>query len=130
MPKPTKPKKSSAYVTGALMPTKPTKTKAPKKLTINVTEEDIKKGVPGDPCRCPISRALKRQGATNTEVDCNDISWIDKGGNFWTPSPPIVEAFIKLFDETEGRFGARALLRPFSFTVKPVRDDQDEQETT
>lgn len=33
----------------------------PERITINVTEQDIIRGVPDDVCKCPIARALKRK---------------------------------------------------------------------
>lgn len=34
------------------------------RLHVSVTQDDIRRGVPNDPCRCPVARALNRAADT------------------------------------------------------------------
>lgn len=71
-----------------------------KDVTVSVTEQDIKKGIKGDPCKCPVARALKRAFHERN---------ISAGAGFMFVGPPKrriswrtpedVTTFIERFDE-------------------------------
>lgn len=72
-------------------------------MKINVTQEDIKNGIPGDPYCCPVARACAR-ALNNKTVSTTGLSI-----NYWpTPydfkslhTPSTVTAFVYSFDNGE-----------------------------
>lgn len=80
----------------------------PKSKLIRVTEENIRKGTQGNPMRCPVARALRREfnvrrcTASHYFLDINGIS---------IPTPEIVRNFMRRFDSGER-------VKPFSFRLK------------
>lgn len=82
------------------------------KIEVNVTKEDIIKGVPKDGQSCPIALALLRAtGADEVDVTRESIT-IDRGGvRKRIKAPETATAFIDAFD-----YGYA--LDPISFTLE------------
>lgn len=94
---------------------------APDELVIEVTAEDIAKGVASDACRCPIALAVARQLRieaaeeslsvmdSQIKVHCgDDYRWRDR---YQLPSE--AEEFIEDFD-------SRAAVQPLAFTARRI----------
>ena len=79
------------------------------KYTINVTQEDIKLGVPTDECKCPIALACRRAIGMPVRVDAYAITV--SGVTCCLPNE--VDSFIQAFDTV----GRRAV-EPFSFEIE------------
>lgn len=85
------------------------------RITYEVTEQDIIRGVPGDNFRCPVARAMKRAGESlSTAVNLGVL-------------PKKVDNFIEKFDElcspemSEKPLRGKARLtqfKPFKFTAR------------
>lgn len=78
------------------------------KVNVEVTQEDIDKGIREDSCECPIARALKRFGYRSVDVedDCAGfyVKNADKSGMctsylFYLPKKAI--KFVSKFDNGE-----------------------------
>lgn len=85
--------------------------------TIEVTAEDIRRGVPRDICFCPVAIAGRRAGLDGCEVKIREILWFKrspKGLCTWdvaSANPPeTVTEFVRRFDVGEP-------VQPFSFTL-------------
>lgn len=81
-------------------------------IRVDVTEADIRTGVKGDMCNCPIAIAIKRAiGCSGVHVDG---MWIEVHEPFesWRQyrTPDVVDAFIDRFD-------AGQPVAPFSFVL-------------
>ena len=80
-------------------------------MKVDVTEEDLRAGIAGNRCYCPVARALKRAFSTeNVNVNYNNIRVVDK----LYASPPEVQAFVRNYDNLGGETP-----KPFSFEVGP-----------
>lgn len=97
------------------------------RLTIDVTENDIRMGRKENEAHCPVARAAKRalrekkvKGYTVTVPDPNYILLDDAKGweGIRVPLPAKAQKFISTFD-TEGK----KAVKPFTFTinVKEIR---------
>jgi hypothetical protein len=80
-------------------------------MKIEVTQEDIDKGIPEDSLRCPIGRAMYRTTGgvwmvyKNVMVPWQISCWKT------TSLPDIAEGFIKNFDK-------RLTVKPFTFEIE------------
>ncbi len=64
-------------------------------MTITVTDEDIEKGKPDSPSRCPIARAMTRLGCKNVWV----VEWyVDYDDVRDVQLPVEAQMFINQFD--------------------------------
>lgn len=84
-------------------------------LTVAVTKEDIDQGVPGDPCQCPLARALNRAldyAEGTVDVDANEY-WLGPQAKEPRPYrlPAAASAFVLAFDSDEP-------VAPFSFKIR------------
>jgi hypothetical protein len=84
-------------------------------ITIEVTQEDIDKGEPGEACRCPIARAVSRLTPPGTlvVVDGKGIEFQDletEVGFAGALLPYAAEIFAVRFDRCEP-------VSPFSFAL-------------
>ena len=77
-------------------------------MRIEVTQEDIDKGVKENCVKCPVALSLRRLFPGEWEVDVGDDA-IYAGGNWYTP-PDEAQEFIAKFDAGEP-------VAPFSFDV-------------
>ncbi len=78
-------------------------------VKVDVTEEDITRGVRGSCTACPVALALRR--ATGTNWASVDDSVMESAHSFnRAETPPEVVKFIYLFD-------AQGRVEPFSFEV-------------
>ena len=81
---------------------------------IQVTKEDIAKGIPQKEASCPIARAVRRVvGHRKVEVNYAGEILVD---NKEYETPANILGFITNFDNAE----SRKLCRPFSFILKKV----------
>lgn len=75
------------------------------KLIIQVTQEDIDKGIPGDECNCPIALALKRDPQIDPDTVCVDegtVEYFSQGGDkFRGFAYYDMRRFITRFDKRE-----------------------------
>lgn len=85
-----------------------------KKLTINVTAEDIRLGKKDQPASCAIARAAKRLGLKKVNVD-NTLDFSKDGREWFAVLPSKAKEFINRFDD-----GAK--VKPFSFSVEVQED--------
>lgn len=70
-------------------------------IIVDVTQEDIDKGVPGSPERCPIALALKKQNICAT-VNVNNKGIVDGGRGEWMKHWKLstrARLFTKRFDK-------------------------------
>lgn len=81
----------------------------PAEITIEVTADDIGRGVPVDPCQCPIALAAKRLGLDVVGVDEDGI-YVDQFDAAYL-IPEEAATFIDLFDSGE-------TVAPFVFTAR------------
>ena len=97
-----------------------------RKITVNVTQEDIDDGIPEEPCDCPIALALRRTLGPESEASVDVAeSGPDAGhayvGLFDQPDvrlPDACRQFIENFD-TYGRDTPEAWTpQPFSFELE------------
>jgi hypothetical protein len=72
------------------------------KLRINVTQDDIDRGRPGDSQRCAIARSLKRIGLSEIIVGPNTVQGRYEGIDFRVDATPEIRAFIAGFDGIAG----------------------------
>ena len=92
---------------------------APKKVTIEVTQTDIKKGDQGDMQSCAIARAVKRTMGDSPNVD--SLITVEIAGKTWFYDMPQKAAnFISKFDED------KSLVKPFSFVAKRSHHEGEE----
>lgn len=86
--------------------------KSPKKrITIKVTQKDIKKGTPNSSMFCPIARAYRRQ--TKRKGICVGYNSIEDDFGC-VDLPKRAQAFVVKFDHDEK-------VKPFSFNIFPVK---------
>lgn len=81
--------------------------------TIKVTQDDIRRGKPIDPCGCPIAIAIHRAtGDANLRVGGEHL-WTTTQDCFgWqVPLPPDALAWRRAFDRRER-------VSPFTFTIE------------
>lgn len=81
---------------------------APRKIKIEVTESDIKRGSQGSPNTCAIAKAVKRVMGDHPTVT-SDIEVTIAGKNYTYDLPLKAENFIINFDED------KKSVKPFSF---------------
>jgi hypothetical protein len=87
-------------------------------VIINVTQEDIDKGIPKECGKCPVALAIKRAGNFEfVSVDGCEI-YID-GSDFACPNE--VDFFIRDFDT-----GGPSAVFPFSFELTRVQDEDED----
>lgn len=85
-------------------------------IRIEVTREDIDKGVPGDPCRCPIALAAGRRFGGNPSVTYREIWKSLEGHERLGKLPPEAVEFATNFDE-------HLPVEPMSFWPVPIELD-------
>lgn len=78
------------------------------KLKVNVTRDDIKRGIPEDESYCPIARAVRRLGKKKLVLVDADICVL---GLHDFKLPRKAAKFIDKFDNGE-------TVKPFSFTMQ------------
>lgn len=81
---------------------------------INVTQEDINKGVQGKINTCAVARSLKRHFNENNVSVADDEIKVD--GYTAEKVPVTVANFIGKFDDD------KKIVKPFSFVLKLVRN--------
>lgn len=84
-----------------------------KTIHIEVTQDDINRGIPKNACRCPIALAVRRTTGVECAVrPCG--SYLHQNGSgidvVSFALPDIASRFIKMFDE----YGS---VQPFSFDI-------------
>ena len=80
------------------------------KYKIQVTKQDIKNGVPGQACKCPISLAISRaSGMKKVFVEGPSIPLHNY--RYFGSKPDQIEQFIERFDEGDK-------VRPFNFELE------------
>lgn len=87
-----------------------------KPIRVEVTQDDIDKGVPGRMSLCPIARAIKRLGYEDVVVLSSLIQFSKTADHPYkvVPGgliPPRVKRFITRFDDNE-------TVKPFVFHIK------------
>lgn len=84
-----------------------------KGILVEVTEKDIKHGVKGDPCRCPVAKALRRATKSSVVSAGEGVLFAGpkKRRTFWR-TPAFVRLFISDFDDG-------APVNPFAFSLPP-----------
>lgn len=90
-------------------------------MRVDVTEDDIRRGVRGNHNRCPVALAVQREGfphAMVSAVICEGDTW--RPGHLHSPTPPEVRVFTSQFD-------AGVDVKPFSFEFDwlPYKGDDD-----
>ncbi len=83
-------------------------------MKVTVTQEMIDKGIPGDPCYCPIALAFKELGYEGASVD-DECADVHKQGEAFSETyylPDEARSFITTFDATSGKG------EPFEFEVE------------
>ena len=87
------------------------------KIVIDVTQEDINKGIKEDASKCPIARALKRtiKGIKDIEITGDTGSFMLQDQQYQFKSTKTMDRFIEKFDD-EGR----KAVKPFRNTVNAV----------
>lgn len=90
-------------------------------MRVEVTQEDIGKGVARAPNNCPIALALKRAGWARASVSASAIGFKARGAEkfYWTYAVPE-NAKSFLFDFDAGR-----PVSPFSFDLPDVTEVKD-----
>lgn len=89
---------------------------------IEVTQQDINDGVPGQACSCPVAKAISRElgikipqdvivGPDALSVWLRVDYWNNNYKQYETVLPHKVRKFIKHFDESKP-------VEPFHFTLK------------
>ena len=86
-----------------------------KTLKLQVTEDDIRLGKRGDPCNCPVARALKRQTRLPVHVDAAGAVRLGKAGPLLYSPSVRTERFVDAFDV----FG-RDSVKPLTLSLKPM----------
>lgn len=84
-------------------------------MIIEVTQEDINKGIPRQCALCPVALATKRASGRELQVTKNKIlmfSNISGEKAQWIQLPEKVVDFIQVYDTT------RKKLKPFSFELE------------
>ncbi len=77
-------------------------------ITIEVTDEDVLKGVPGECDYCPIAIAMQR--VLLQPISVHDLGWNRMGEGKSYPLPASAHAFMRKFDDDEKP-------EPFTFTI-------------
>lgn len=77
-----------------------------KRITIHVTEQDIRDGLIDDPWSCPVARALAAHGFVPF-VSSDEMKFPKMG---WADNPQSVKQFIRRFDAGEP-------VEPFTFRI-------------
>lgn len=83
-------------------------------MKIEVTMDDIARGVECDSGKCPVALALRRHGLSHVTVDDDAISWDGLSLSIRTPS--TAAEFIQSFDNHD-------VVSPFTFDLE-VSDAQ------
>lgn len=78
---------------------------------VQVTEEDIKKGVQGDASACAFARSMKRSGIGNPRVTGVKWSGDIEGVRFEGKIPRTIAEWIRDFDSS------KAAVRPQAFVI-------------
>jgi hypothetical protein len=80
-------------------------------VTVRVTGTDVRRGLPGDPLRCPVARALRRATARRWAA-CRTTLVVDEPGcsDRALTAPDEAEQFMRDYDH--GRE-----VRPFAFAL-------------
>lgn len=68
-------------------------------MIIDITQDDLDQGIPGDPCRCPIVKALRRLGCSYAFVGRGLITFINKDGEQYCQTSGAAQRFIRQFDQ-------------------------------
>ncbi len=82
-------------------------------ITISVTEQDIKDGLRGDNCFCPVARATRRVIKGHLTVESSYMTLRTRKGLTCIETPKIVQDFISAFDS--GNY-----VEPISFELEEL----------
>lgn len=89
-------------------------------ITVEVTQEDIDKGVAGNPCLCPIARAVRRELDIPTiSTDVSVYSWTMDALDVFYTLPASAERFVTRFDYGDS-------VEPFTFTATEWNPEEDD----
>lgn len=80
-------------------------------MLINVTSEDIRKGLRGNGSYCPIARAIRRQTKRRVNVAGYSYCLVDRK-KYWLPDD--AERFVRAFDDFQH-------VEPFNFHLPVTR---------
>lgn len=81
------------------------------KVVVEMTQRDIDNGKPGDPCNCPVARALKRAFQDRRVSAGEGYLWVGPSARRITwRTPGTVRHFISQFDEGQK-------VEPLNFTL-------------
>lgn len=95
-------------------------------MRINVTQEDIKKGVPGSEDCCAIALAYKRamheKWPYQIRITPSTLTVIDDENNTWKSIvlPNEAVKFIRKYDVLKPKLGAMYNVLPFSFDIEEL----------
>jgi hypothetical protein len=79
-------------------------------ITVRVTGTDVRRGLPGDPLRCPVARALRRATGRPWSA-CRQVLQLHGGGeDRKLPSPEEADTFMFAFDRGKD-------VQPFAFAL-------------
>lgn len=67
-------------------------------MIFQITENDVKYGIQGDCCKCPVARCLLRGGFTRISVNEDRIWGIFNNKRIDMEAPISVKLFIRAFD--------------------------------
>lgn len=84
---------------------------APTQVTIEVTQEDIDKGIEASPESCAIARAVKRTMGDHPSVHSTEIDVTINKKLYNYDLPKKAQTFIEKFDDYK-------VVKPFSFIAK------------
>ena len=89
------------------------------KITIDVTQEDINKGIKTDVSRCPVAKALRRaiEDAKNVSVG-NKLTFNLQGVLYYADVPLKILEFINKFD-SEGKKAVKPTKAVVNFKTPP-----------
>ena len=85
------------------------------RIVVNVTAQDIARGVKHDPCWCPVARAIRRhiQRAVLVDVGPEQLDFYDNDGYLVYPRATLPSEAATWVDEFDTGFP----VQPFSFEV-------------
>jgi hypothetical protein len=81
------------------------------KVIVQMTQRDVDNGIPGDPCGCPVARALKRVFQDRRVSAGEGYIWVGPSSRRMTwRTPGTVRYFISQFDQGQK-------VEPMTFTL-------------
>lgn len=97
-------------------------------LHIHVTRDDIQRGVPQDPCRCPIARAVNRAAdilGLEAAVSAYLMTLTQEGEQrfYFCATPDIASRFVADFDAGTASGDPFEFDLSFKLTAHPPLDD-------